>query len=703
MTLNFSTVAALFSTELRMVLRDRRMVVTSILLPLLVTPLTFLGSTWSLKKREHQLQAMVYRYAITGPEAAEARRLLKRVREQQAPAAPTRQAAGPKQDSFHFQEAPSDDSLAALDRGDVQFVIEAFQPESGEPPPRLPKTPSRAKASRSSQSSLGETNMPGALALRFIYRGDRDESSAGMARMSDALRETRRSDRTEMLRERGFTLLPARVASVTQRDLATKGQAAGLFLGRSLTLLLVFFILTAGAVVAIDSLAGEKERGTLETLLTTSATRMEILTAKQLVILAVALMITLIQSANLLVYAGFKVLPLPPDLAAAVPPRIAVLLFLMYIPVAALLANVLLLISGYARSYKEAQLYFMPALLLGLVPALAPFLPGVPLRSAIILVPVANTALAVKEILTGTFDWPMIVSSWLVTAGGAVWTVRKGARTLVNERLITSAETNAAELRGGPALFEHRVERWFLVLWAALLLLSNYAERLDLRLQVTLNVVVLLCGASCLMIWRYRLNPRRALALRAPHPATWLGLVPAIPGGALTAAALFHLTSRFLPASTKMEEAFNQALFTAHLPWAQLILFLCVMPGVFEEITFRGMLLYGLRRRLHPVALALVVGLTFGVFHVTLFRLLPTAALGVMLAAVTLLTGSIFPAMIWHAVNNAAAIWIFKLQIPEGDLDAVCYWAGAGLLTVAFWVFWRHRTPYPELRRTPIG
>ena len=98
-------------------------------------------------------------------------------------------------------------------------------------------------------------------------------------------------------------------------------------LGRGLTLFLMLFILMGGAVVAIDSIAGEKERGTLEKLLTTAASRGEILAAKHLGVLAIALLITLLQSANLLIYVGFKVVPLPVNLAAAVTPGTVILLF----------------------------------------------------------------------------------------------------------------------------------------------------------------------------------------------------------------------------------------------------------------------------------------------------------------------------------------------------------------------------------------
>ncbi len=162
---------------------------------------------------------------------------------------------------------------------------------------------------------------------------------------------------------------------------------AGLALGRLVTLLLLFFLLSGGAVVAQDALAGEKERGTLETLLTTAISRREIVTAKVLLVLGVALTITVIQVLNLLVYVGFGVIPTSQNLAAAVTPGVAAALLVFLLPLAALVAGILVLVSGYARSYREAQLYFLPLMLGAAVPALAAFLPEIALRSAIVFVP----------------------------------------------------------------------------------------------------------------------------------------------------------------------------------------------------------------------------------------------------------------------------------------------------------------------------
>jgi len=374
---------------------------------------------------------------------------------------------------------------------------------------------------------------------------------------------------------------------------------------------------------------------------------------------------------------------------------------ILFLPVAALAASVQLLISGQARSYKEAQMYFFPVFVLGLVPALVPLLPGIALRSAIILVPIANVGLSVREILVGNFDWPAVLLSWLVTLAAAGWATSLTIRSLSNERLITSAEPAPADPRDRAALFSRHVLVWFAVLWALLLIVSNYLGKVDIRLQIFINLVVLFFGASCLMLRHYRLEVRETLSLQMPKPAVWLAVLVGVPSGLLAASGLFRLVNYFIPISSKLMQQFDEAVIPPGMGLTQLIFFLAIMPGIFEEITFRGLLLHGLRRRFHPALAVLLVGIIFGLFHVALFRFAPTAFLGVILAAIVLLTRSIFPAMVWHALSNAASLLAFKLNLPMTDLDAPSYWLGTAILAVALWIVWRNadRTPAPrELR-----
>ena len=710
MRLDRTTVGTLFRTELRTVLRDRRTVIMSIVLPLLVMPLMLYAGRWSEQRRARRLEGTTYTYVVTGSHAAAARAAIAAAPAKPADAGSTREPV-----VSSYEERQADDPAAALERAEIHFYLEAVAGEEALLRPRgdgtEPKVEAAADADAGDDTTATDEDedadaeqreerpLAGVPAITIVYRADRDPSETGARSMRNKLRDARHELRNVTLRAHGLPVAPESVGAVATADVATAAEVTGLQLGRFVTLFLLMFILSGGAVVATDTLAGEKERGTLETLLTTAVSRREVIVAKHLLILAVALLITLIQVGNLLFYIGFKLIPAPENFAAAITPQRAALLLVLYFPVVALASSVLLLTSGRAKTYKEAQLYFFPVFLLGMVPALAPMLPGVTLRSAIVLVPIANLAVAVKEVLVGTPDWPMIAVAWAVTAGVAMWVAWLAERTLSTERLITAADVGAEEFRGGPALFPRHVLRWFAVLWATMFVVaSNMGEHADLRLQLLINLGVLFVGGSFLMIRRYRLDPREALALRAPRPAVWLAVVIGAPAGLLTATGVFRLVSLVFPVPQKMLEAFGQGLMPDSIPFWQLVLLLTVAPGICEEIAFRGVLLHGLRRRFHPVVLALVVGAIFGMFHVSLFRIVPTAFLGVLLAAVTLLTGSIFPAMLWHALNNALGVLGGHFGVALHDLDAWLYLAAAAILALAFWIIWRTRTPYPDLR-----
>lgn len=712
MRLDRRVLGSLFRTELKMVLRDQRTVVASIVLPLLVMPVMLLGSSWMAKKRQAAVEGTTYRFAVAGSQAEAVRELvdgtLVRLAEEERVAAATPVAPGAEKAApLRLALTPVADPAAALKAGEVHFWLEgstaeealAAQPKPS-PAPREDRAREEGALERRERRAEVETPAPGLPVVTVVFRGDRDASGTAARRVAEALRATRRARQAELLGKAGFPVAARDVVAVAETNLASEGQVAGLALGRTMTLLLLLFMLSGGAVVATDSLAGEKERGTLETLLTTAASRLEIVLAKHLVILAVALVVTVIQVLNFLVYVGFKLIPAPVDFAAAVSPGVALLLLVLYLPIAALVSSVLLMTSGRARTFKEAQLYFLPVFLLGMLPAASPFLPGLPLRSAIVLVPVANLALAVKEVLIGSFDWPMIALSWLVTAAAAAWATRASVHFLSAEKLIAAVEADAVDFRGGAPLFERHVLRWYALVWAALLVVSGYAGESDIRVQLLLNLVLLFFGASLLMIRRYQLDPREALALRPPRPAVWLGVLCGAPSALVVGFGVFELASLFVPVPEKVLESFSTALLDEKLSVPQLLLFLCAMPGFFEEIAFRGVLLHGLRRRFHPAVLALVVGGIFGLFHGALFRVAPTAYLGVVLAAVTLLSGSIYPAMLWHALNNALAVVVLPRlgQDPGVALSPTVLACAAAVLAVSFWIVWRNRTPYPGLR-----
>lgn len=679
-------ILTLFWIEIRMTLRDRRSVFASLILPIIITPLLLFSSNWTVKKREHKLQEMVYQYAVTGSNASFARKTIELTQKRLA-------LQKDETNHFLFYETNFVDTLTALNQGQIRFIVVGLTPAEA----MVKHT--KSKSTTQKRDVIDPELRPGILApgIRIIYRADRDDSTTGMNKMVDALETTRHLQRNLLLHSKGMVQSSSDFATLVETNVATKGHVAGLALGRIATVLLLGFILMGGTVVAIDMLAGEKERGTLETLLTTSMTRFEIVAAKHLVILSVAIVITLIQMVNLLAYASFKLVPLPSHFIEALPPVTVLLLFVLYLPVAALASSALLFTSGFARSYKEAQLYFTPVFLLLLVPALSPILPGLTLRSAIILVPLSNVALAARDILVGSFDWPMIFLSWLITAGAALGVAWMSVRVLSEERFVTVGEKDAADYAGGFTLFSRQAPFWFAAMWAILLIVSNYTPQNDIRIQLFFNLIIVFLGGCFLMIRKYHLVPREVLALRRPKPTAFLAVLIGVPGGMLSSIGLFRFASLFFPVPQKTIEAFSETLILSNIDTFQLILFMAVLPGIIEEITFRGVLLHSLHKRLHPVLLVFVVGIVFGFFHMVIFRFAPTAFLGVLLSAVTLLTGSIFPSMLWHALNNTMAL-LSNSEDVISQLDPVYYLAGPVLLGCSFWILWRDRTPYPGLR-----
>ncbi|RPI28374.1 MAG: CPBP family intramembrane metalloprotease [Acidobacteria bacterium] len=681
-----------YRQELRMFLRDRRAVVLSIVLPVLVMPLLIFGSHWVHERRARELETATHRYVVTGSEAALVRSIIDGAVKQ---GWNTDSDKPDEKARFVLEEIQVSDPSKSLSEEKLDFYLEA---QPAPPPQKVGKTSADRDPESGQKGVL--TGRGQAPVIRVHFRGDRDSSRKGASRIRDLLLKSRTETRYALLHERGFAFEPQELARAESQDLATKDQASGLYVGRFLTLFLILFVMIGGSAVAIDSIAGEKERGTLETLLTTSIRRADIIGAKMLLVLTVSFVITGLQVINVLIYMGLDLIKLPEGMTVSMSPGRALLLLVLYLPVIFLASGSLLLISGLAKTYKEAQLYFTPVFFLFLLPAIAPLFPGLKLRSAMVLLPVSNISLGVKEVLVGRADWPMLLLAWLVTAAAGVYVARRVANTLSTEKLITASETDLADLQGGPALFPRHVLKWFALVWVIMLLVATNVESLQsIWSQVLFNIVFLFGGASFFMIRRYQLPVRQALALRPVHPAVWPAVLLGAPASLVLAHAVFRLANLFFPVPQKMMESFSQMVIPPEYALWQVFLLVAVIPGIGEELAFRGVLLYGLRKRYHPVVLALVVGAIFGFFHVALFRLVPTAFLGVILTAVTLLTGSIFPAMLWHALNNATSIVLSRYNASPTDLGMLQMGASVLLLGVALLVIWLFRTPYPGLKQ----
>jgi len=260
--------------------------------------------------------------------------------------------------------------------------------------------------------------------LTIITDAGSESSGQGANRLEEFLRERGERKAAERLKARGLTMQTVRPFQIKEREL--KGSSKSMLL---LTLFLPYVLslsaIMGGLVSAASAVAGEKERGTLETLLVTPVSRQNIAIGKFLTVTATALVSCTLSLVGML-WPFYVKLPMFSWIAAqglTLKPMAIVALVLVQIPLALFGAGVLLALSTYSRNQKEMQTYTVPVVLLGTVGAMLSMLlkAEAPLYWA--LAPITNAALVLKQALQGIIDPPFIAiacATSLLYAAGAV-------------------------------------------------------------------------------------------------------------------------------------------------------------------------------------------------------------------------------------------------------------------------------------------
>lgn len=202
--------------------------------------------------------------------------------------------------------------------------------------------------------------------------------------------------------------------AVEKIDTADKRENIGEKLGAFIPYLLIPLVLAGASYPAIDLGAGEKERGTLETLLLTPVTRTSLVLGKFLTVLSTSIATALITVVSMGVWVGIASrfldlgkLKLDETFGSIGFSDFAMILLLL-IPLACIFSSLVLAISIYARTFKEAQNYMGPLSMLAFMPLIVAMMPNMKLTFSTALIPVTNVALAIKEIIKGTVDYAMV-------------------------------------------------------------------------------------------------------------------------------------------------------------------------------------------------------------------------------------------------------------------------------------------------------
>ncbi len=218
---------------------------------------------------------------------------------------------------------------------------------------------------------------------------------------------------------------------------------------------------------------------------------------------------------------------------------------------------------------------------------------------------------------------------------------------------------------------------------------------------LTLGVINLL-AFSAVVFWGWRRTgePWSSVFPLVGFPAALLlpmGLV--VLGGSVILSEIDNLFRTLVPISASMVE-FLESLGTEEAGLLTSTFVLVMVAPLTEELLFRGLILRGLLQH-HSARWAIVLSaLLFGLSHMNPWQFLPTLFGGLLLAWLTLETGTLWPAILTHAANNALSSWApsFLPEIPgyssglseEVTLQPLWFdFAGLGVLAVGLWLVWR--------------
>jgi len=372
--MNWRAVAIVYGKELRDSIRDRRTIISMIVVPVLFLPLLIFGVVALTFKSVTKARQEIPRVMIIGGENS-----------------PRVLAALQAAKNLQVVPAAADFTKAILEKR-VRAVVKL--------PPDFDTVIARGdKCEVEIYQNQGE--------MKSVFAAE--NLNAFFRNLSDATVR-------ERLGARGVPVGVLQPFTTHRQNVAAPSEVAGNLLGGVFPCLIIVMCLTGAMYPATDVTAGEKERGTLEAVLCCPVGRTELVFGKFLIVLTASIGTVVLSLLSM--GATFQ---LAKQILAGSGPREVLLnigavdlggmagVFLMLLPVAVMLSAALLLVGLFSRSFREAQSYCGPLMLLAMAPALAAALPGVELNAALAMVPLLNVSLVCKEILAGAWHWSHIL------------------------------------------------------------------------------------------------------------------------------------------------------------------------------------------------------------------------------------------------------------------------------------------------------
>lgn len=684
--------------ELREILRDRRTIVTLVLMPILVYPLIGVTFQKFLATQLTNQPKLEYRLGFrTVQDALSFQQILLRAQALAAelagkPYNPRRVPDGTEDDPI-IQMLPNDPAVTL----DVESLVSEREVEVG-----IFLKPDHGTVTNI-ELLTEDSSIIGRSARRYL---------------EDRLLLVNQEFFVDALRRLDPKARPP--FALSKRTLKSTDPSTGFSLSTLVPLILILMTVTGAVYPAIDLTAGERERGTLEALISAPVRREELLLAKYVAVLSVALLTAIANLTAMTATAYATGLESLLFGRGGLSPLLILKVFGVLAVFAGFFSSVLLAVTSFARSFKEAQAYLIPVMIVSIAPGMLALMPGLKMSFGLALAPLANMVLLTRDLFDGQLEalpaTTALISTLIYTVIGLVF----AAKIFGTDAVLYGSSGSWTDLWQRPAAQPARPEitqvlGCLAVVLAAYLILGGLMSR---WVESSLNTwlvgqagltILLFIGLPALFSTWQRIPLPDAFELRAASPLVFLAAV--IAGLSLWPFA-YEAEVFTLPVDSLREMIAKSADLMARLksiPFPVRLIVFALLPAVTEELFFRGYLMKGLERGWGAWPAILISGAIFGAFHIftrdflSLERFLPTAILGWCLGWVCLRSGSVLPGMLLHMLHNGFLLTVSEyaesLQSAgigtEEQRHLPAAWlitAGALVLTAWFTLMWTRKS-----------
>ena len=510
--------------------------------------------------------------------------------------------------------------------------------------------------------------------IQVDYTSTNNQSSYAESGMQALIDEYRDMLIMQNLQKEGLSeafIYPVTYESI---DSVSESESMGMSLGGTIGMSIIVMILMGAFYPAADVVTGEKERGTLETLLTLPVTNFQMIMSK---FIAVSIMACITAVMTLLALGGSILLLLAgaevetsgisaEALFGGIP-----IMVLALVTTALLLTAFCMCICVFAKSTKEANNYISPFMMVVMFASMVGMIPTVELDYTLALIPIINVSLLIKQIFAQQTDMILACMTIGINTAYSVLIIWILSKMYDSEEILFSDGFKSFRLfqkrehikKGTiPAVGDVLISLVVVVL-VMLYMGSIVATKCGAMISVMAQQLMILIVPLALA-WYMKSDMKKLFCLKKP-------MLKMIPGNILLYIGTYLLV---LVASTLLTAIFPESAQTTATnfdiliksPFALVTFVIAVMPAVGEELLFRGLTFSSLQEK-QKIGWAIVISsLIFGAFHFSIVKLIPTAMLGACFAYIVYKGGSIYVTMFLHFLNN----FISVVQMKKSEVIA---------------------------------